>query len=132
MKVTVILDVDKETLKEVRKQAGFRGESLDEQISQELGWVEASGISVDSIEIIKPLTKMQIIGKHFDAYLAGSDDISYTKIHAALKKALKENPDGMADHVKVLHKGERVTIDLIEDMQYTTVKRFCELCGITI
>jgi len=78
----------------------------------------------------KPLSKNQQITKHFDAYLAGGEDLSYTKILAALKRALKENPDGMADDVEVLHKGQMVTIDLIEDLEYTTVKRFCEMCGI--
>lgn len=84
----------------------------------------------------KPLSKAkqksQQISKHFDAYLAGGQDISYTKIHVALKQALKANPDGMADSVEVLHEGEMVTIDLIEDLEYTTVQRFCEMCGIEL
>ena len=78
----------------------------------------------------KPLNKSQQITKHFDAYLAGGDDLSYTKIHTALKNALKEKPDYMVESITVRHKGEDVNICLIEDLEYTTVKRFCEMCGI--
>jgi hypothetical protein len=85
-------------------------------------------------EVIKAAKKekepneQQKITKHFDAYLSGGSDMSYTKIHAALKRTLKSNPDKMVEDIKV--DGE--TIDLIEDLQFTTVKRFCEMCGINL
>lgn len=78
----------------------------------------------------KPLSKNAEITKHFDAYLSGGQDLSYTKILAAMKRALKENPDGRADFVEVMYKGKMETVDLIEDLEGTTVKRFCEMCGI--
>ncbi len=99
--------------------AGKTWRGTKKELAEKLGLIKA-----------KPLNKQQEVTKHFDAYLSGGQDLPYTKIYAAMKRALKENPDGRADLVEVTHKGKTETVDLIEDLEFTTVKRFCEMCGI--
>jgi hypothetical protein len=53
-KFTLVIDVDIDELKKARAEAGHgRRETICDAIEQELGWVNASGISVQSIEKFK-------------------------------------------------------------------------------
>lgn len=91
-------------------------------------------------EVIKASKKgeneMQKISKHFDSYLSINEGMNYTKIYAALKKALAKNPDMLVEDVQVDIGGSdevrTESIALIEDLEFTTVGRFCDMCGITL
>lgn len=115
---------------ELTKYLKAKAQALKSDWNDVPEWVIDASVEFFKQHKDKPLNKQKQITKHFDAYLAGGEDLSYTKIHAALKNALKEKPDYMVESITVRHKGEDVHICLIEDLEYTTVKRFCEMCGI--
>jgi hypothetical protein len=75
------------------------------------------------------LDERQEVKKHFDSFLS-ADGMSYTKIYTALKRALKERPNDSVENVEIKTREGMQGITLITDLEFTTVKRFCEMCGI--
>lgn len=133
-KVKVTLNIDLDLLRKARKEAGIinpRKEPLTEAIEQELGWVNASGISVASI---KEVSKESEIEEALGQYLSTESE-HFPKVIAALKKALRKSPDKMVDDVEFDigsdDEVEMTSISMWEPLEYKyTVKNFCKMIGL--
>lgn len=71
------------------------------------------------------------ITKHFDAYLS-DNNASYSQIYAALKRGLKKTPNNTVESIVITVKGQKERINLITELEFTPISRFCDMCGIEL
>ena len=71
-----------------------------------------------------PVNEHQKVLRELARYTS-NDEIEFPKIVEALKKALRETPDGMVDYVDGIEMWQKVEISF-------TVRDFCHLIGLTV
>jgi hypothetical protein len=131
-KVKVVLEVDIEALRKTRAEAigeeDAKNESLSEAISQELGWVNQSGISVDSVEeqdeeseLLKALNDSISNDEH------GDDKEILNFLRNATEEQLDEQAHGYEFEV---FPGETIEIIMWQPFDHFTLRMLAEHIGL--
>lgn len=132
-KVKVVLEVDIETLRKVREEnigeEDAKNESLEEAISQELGWVNQSGISVDSIQEVDPdesiINSLREITCPNDGKESNKEIIEF--LRGADEKTLDEQAHGFEFKDK---NGNVIEIIMWENCDHFSLRTLAEHIGV--
>jgi len=130
-KFTVVLNVDTDQLLTTRIDAigkkAAKAESLEEALSQELGWVNQSGISLESV--VKDHPDKDILKRLADAISnddEGADEAIVAFLRRASGKTLHKNAHGFV----FKHKGKPYEIIMWQPLEHYTLQMLAEYIGL--
>lgn len=130
-KIKVILEVDLDQLKQTRIEAigkrEAKKESLSESISQELGWVNASGISVDSVEEV---SEDKEILNLLNGAISNDEDGDDVAIIEFLRGADEDTLDEFAHGHEFEHNGKTIEISMWEPLDHFTLRQLSDHVGL--
>jgi hypothetical protein len=134
-KFRAILEIDEEQLKQTRIEAigeeEAKNESLEEAVSQELGWVNQSGISLYSIKAEDE--DQRILDSLAEITCPDGDDNSIERdkaIIAYLRNADEKTLDEMAHGHEFELDGKKYEIVMWENCDHFTLRSLCKHIGL--